>query len=215
VPPSTNRPGGRFRRVIIVVAVVTVAAMSYACFQLGTFLYAEDPLQRADAICVLAGTRMERPLEAADLYLKGWAPRIVLTEEVPDPGIAALEHRGMELPSNAEIARDIIVRLGVPPRDVEILPEIHDSTAHEAETFRATAVARQWKRLIVVTSKFHTRRGGFAVRRALKGSGVEVVMRGSAYDRADPRHWWRTRADVRWAASESQKLAAYALGLGM
>ena len=215
VPPSTNRPGGRFRRVIFVVVVVTVAAVSYACFHLGTFLYAEDPLQRGDAICVLAGTRMERPLEAADLYLKGWAPRIVLTEEVPDPGIAALRHRGMELPSNAAISRDIIIRLGVPSAHVEILPEIHDSTAHEAETFRAIAVERRWKRIIVVTSKFHTRRGGFAVRRALKGSGVEVIMRGSAYDRADPHHWWRTRADVRWAASESQKLAAYALGLGM
>ena len=215
MPPSTNRQGGRFRRITLLVAVVIVAAASYACFQLGTLLYAEDPLQRADAICVLAGTRMERPLEAADLFLKGWAPHIVLTEEVPDPGIAALERRGMGLPTNAEIARDVMVRLGVPAAAIEILPEIHNSTAHEADTFRGTALARRWKRIIVVTSKFHTRRGGFAVRRALKGSGVEVVMRGSSYDRADPHHWWRTRADVRWAASESQKLAAYMLGLGM
>jgi uncharacterized SAM-binding protein YcdF (DUF218 family) len=215
VPPSTNRTGGRLRRIISLVVVVTVATASYACFRLGSFLYAEDPLQPADAICVLAGTRMERPLEAADLYLKGWAPRIVLTEEVPDSGVAALARRGMELPTNAEIARDVIVRLGVPAAAIELLPEIHDSTAHEAETFRATAISRAWKRIIVVTSKFHTRRGGFAVRRALEGSGVEVVMRGSTYDRADPHHWWRTRADVRWAASESQKLAAYMLGLGM
>jgi uncharacterized SAM-binding protein YcdF (DUF218 family) len=121
----------------------------------------------------------------------------------------------MDLPTNAQTARDVMVRLGVPPTTIEILPEIHNSTAHEAETFRQTAVSRRWKRIIVVTSKFHTRRGGFAVRRALKGTGVEVVMRGSSYDRADPHHWWRTRADVRWAASESQKLVAYALGLGM
>jgi uncharacterized SAM-binding protein YcdF (DUF218 family) len=215
VPPPTHRQGGHLRRIAFVVVLVTVVAVSYAGFQLGTFLYAEDQLQRADAICVLAGTRMERPLEAADLYLKGWAPRILLTEEVPDSGIAALERRGMELPTNAQTARDVMVRLGVPPTAIEILPEIHDSTAHEAETFRQTCISRKWKRIIVVTSKFHTRRGGFAVRRALKGSGVEVVMRGTTYDRADPHHWWRTRADVRWAASESQKLLAYALGLGM
>jgi uncharacterized SAM-binding protein YcdF (DUF218 family) len=215
VPPSPNRQGGQLRRIIRLVAVVALAAVSYACYQIGTFLYAEDPLRRADAIFVLAGTRMERPLEAADLYLKGWAPQIVLTEEVPDSGVTALERRGMPLPTNAEIARDVMVKLGVPPAAIEILPEIHDSTAHEAETFRETAVSRRWTRIIVVTSKFHTRRGGFAVRRALNGSGVEVVMRGSTYDRADPHHWWRTRADVRWVASESQKLAAYALGLGM
>ncbi len=213
--PSTNRQGGRFRRIILLVGVLAIGAASYACYHLGTFLYAEDPLKRADAICVLAGTRMERPLEAADLFLNGWAPHIVLTEEVPDPGVTALERRGMGLPTNAQIARDVMVRLGVPPAAIEILSEIHNSTAHEAETFREAVLARKWKRIIVVTSKFHTRRGGFAVRRALKGSGVEVVMRGSSYDRADPHHWWRTRADVRWAASESQKLAAYVLGLGM
>jgi uncharacterized SAM-binding protein YcdF (DUF218 family) len=215
VPPSTNRQGSRSRRIFLVVAVVLVAAVSCACVQLGTFLYAEDPLQRADAIFVLAGTRMERPLQAADLHREGWAPRIVLTQEVPDGGVVTLERRGLHLPTNAEMARDVMIRLGVPPTAIEILPQIHDNTAHEAETFRRTAILRNWKRIIVVTSKFHTRRGGFAVRRALKGSEIDVVMRGSAYDPADPQHWWRTRADVRWAASESQKLVAYALGLGM
>jgi uncharacterized SAM-binding protein YcdF (DUF218 family) len=211
----TNRRGGHLRRIILLVAVVAVGAGSYACLQLGTFLYAEDQLQRADAICVLAGTRMERPLEAADLYRNGWAPLIVLTEEILDSGIEALKTRGMELPTNAQIARDVVVKLGVPAAAIEILPHIHDSTAHEAASIRRAAVSRKWKRIIVVTSKFHTRRGGFAVRRELKGSGVEVLMRGSTYDRADPHHWWRTRADVRWTVSESQKLLAYALGLGM
>jgi uncharacterized SAM-binding protein YcdF (DUF218 family) len=215
VPPSTNRQGGPLRRIILLVAVVTVAAASYACVQLGTFLYDEDPLQRADAILVLAGTRMERPLEATDLYMKGWAPLVMLTEETPDHGIVALERRGFDFPTSAEFARDVMIRLGVPGHAIEILPQVHDSTAHEADTFRRTAIERKWKRLIVVTSKFHTRRAGFAVRRALDETAIDVIMRGSAYDPADPHHWWRTRADVRWAASESQKLVVYALGLGM
>jgi uncharacterized SAM-binding protein YcdF (DUF218 family) len=195
--------------------VVALAAGAYGGYAVGSFLYAENPLQRADAIGVLAGTRMERQLEAADLYLQGYAPIIVLTEETPDNGIVMLERRGFDVPTTAEIARDVMVRLGVPVDAVEILPGIHDSTAHEANTLRRTAVARGWRRLIVVTSKFHTRRGGFAVRREMGGSGIEVIMRGSRYDPADPRHWWRTRNGVRWTASESQKLLAYALGLGM
>jgi uncharacterized SAM-binding protein YcdF (DUF218 family) len=211
----SNRRGGHLRRIIFFAAVVTVAASSYACLRLGTFLYAEDPLQRADAIIVLAGTRMERPLEAADLYSTGWAPHVVLTEDVPDGGIEFLQRRGVQLATNAETARDVMVRLGVPRTAIEVVPQTHDSTADEAETLREICVSRNWKRIIVVTSKFHTRRSGFAVRRALKGSGAEVVMRGSAYDRADPHRWWRTRGDVRWAASESQKLIVYVLGLGM
>lgn len=213
--PSTHRQGHRFRRILLLVAVVVVVAGSYAGYRLGVFLYSEDALQHADAICVLAGTRMERPLEAADLFLEGWAKKIVLTQETPDNGIITLQRRGLEFPSNAEMARDVMLRIGVPSAAVDILPEIHDSTAHEAHTFRRVAIERGWKRVIVVTSKFHTRRGGFAVRRELEGTGIEVIMRGSRYDRADPRHWWRTRADVRYATSEAQKLVLYVLGLGM
>jgi uncharacterized SAM-binding protein YcdF (DUF218 family) len=215
VPPLTNRQGGCLRRIILLSGLFAVTVSAYACYTLGSYLYAEDRLQRGDAILVLAGTRMERPLEAADLFLQGYAARVVLTEDRPDNGIVTLERRGLEFPTNAEMARDVMLRLGVPATAVEILPEIHDNTAQEADTFRRVALARGWKRLIVVTSKFHTRRAGYAVRRALNGSGIEVIMRASRYDAADPHHWWRTRTDVRWAASESQKLLAYALGLGM
>jgi uncharacterized SAM-binding protein YcdF (DUF218 family) len=214
VPSPTHHPNTR-RRIILIVAVVALAAGSYGCYRLGGFLFSEDALQRADAICVLAGTRMERPLEAADLYLEGWAKHILLTEEMPDNGIVTLERRGLEFPTTAEIARDVIVRIGVPPSAVEIIPQIHDNTAHEANTFRRVATARGWKRLIVVTSKYHTRRAGFAVRRELSGTGIEVIIRGTRYDRANPDHWWRTRGDVRYATSEAQKLVVYMLGLGM
>ena len=215
MPPISPASGGRFRRIFLLAAVTVVACGSFTCYRLGAFLYDEDPLQRSDAICVLAGTRLERPLEAADLYLEGWAKEIVLTEEVPDGGVVMLERRGLEFPSNAEMARDTMVRLGVPAAAITIMPDIHDSTAHEANTFERLAARRGWRRIIVVTSKFHTRRAGFAVRRELKGSGVEVIVRGTRYDPADPAHWWRTRGGMRWTASETQKLIAYALGLGM
>jgi len=195
--------------------VVAFAAGVYGCLRLGSFLYAEDSLQRADAIYVLAGTRMERPLEAAELYLAGYAPLILLSEEMPDNGVLVLERRGIHLPTTAEIARDTLVRLGVPATAVEILAGHHDNTAHEANTLRRVAAERRWKRVIVVTSKFHTRRGGFAMRRELSGTGVQVVVRATRYDSSDPAHWWQTRDGLRWTASEAQKLLAYALGLGM
>jgi uncharacterized SAM-binding protein YcdF (DUF218 family) len=214
-PPRLNHPGGRFRRILGLVALAALAGGVFACYRLGTFLYDEEPLQRADAVCVLAGTRMERPLEAAELYKEGWAPRVILTEEVPDSGIVILRARGLTFPTDAEIARDTLLRLGVPAEAIMLVPDVHDSTAHEAHTFRRLATESGWKRVIVVTSKFHTRRAGFAVRRELKGSGVQVIMRGSRYDRSDPEHWWRTRGGIRWAGSETQKLILYALGLGM
>lgn len=178
-------------------------------------LYAEDPLVRADAILVLAGTRMERPLEAVDLFRAGYAPHIVLTRQVPDGGIEALRARGIELRSDAEAARDVMIRLGVPADAVIVTAQVHDNTAHEAHTLRLLATERGWRRVIVITSKFHTRRAKFALRRELRDTPIDIVVRGTRYDDADPAHWWRTRSGIRWAFSETTKLVAYVLGLGM
>ncbi len=108
-----------------------------------------------------------------------------------------------------------MTRLGVPASAVAVLQELHDSTAHEAHSFRSLVKSQSWRRVIVVTSKYHTRRAGIAIRRELKGTGIEVIMRGTRYDPSDPEHWWRTRDGVRWTTSEAQKLVAYVFGLGM
>jgi uncharacterized SAM-binding protein YcdF (DUF218 family) len=215
VPPRSSHQGGLTRRIVFIAAVGAVAGGAFACARLGTFLAAEGPLQRADAIIVLAGSRMERPLEAGDLHSGGWAPQIVLTEDTPDGGMRALRARKLPIPTNAEIARDMLVRLGVPASSVTIQPDWHGSTAHEAHTIRTLALSRGWRRIIVVTSKFHIRRARLAVQRELAGTGVQLIMRATRYDESDPEHWWRTRAGIRWTASEAQKLIVYALGLGM
>ena len=61
----------------------------YAALNVGWFLTKEDPIQKADAIAVLAGTRLNRPLEGVDLYQAGYAPTIVLTYEIPERALAA------------------------------------------------------------------------------------------------------------------------------
>jgi hypothetical protein len=53
-----------------------------------------------------------------------------------------------------------------------------------------------------------------ATRRALRGTTVQVIVRGSRYDPATPDRWWQRRADIRWLASEVPKLVAYAAGAG-
>ena len=183
---------------------------------LGVFLDAENPLQRSDAIFVLGGTRMERQLEAADLYLEGMAKTIVLTEELLDGGQTELRERGVPFPTGAQLARDVLIRLGVPASAIVIPPLAHDSTAHEARTLRGLALHYRWRRVIVVTSRLHTLRAGYAVRRELKGMDepVEILMRGSRYDPDDPRRFWSRRGGLWFAVSESQKLVLYWLGFG-
>lgn len=182
---------------------------------MGAILTREDPLQKGDAILVLAGTRMLRPLEAADLYREGYAPVIVLTrEQHEDEVFRRVEQRGVPFPPDADRVRDVFVSMGIPRGRIIIPERLHDSTAAEAVTFRELAQRHGWRRVIVVTSRFHLTRAGFAVRRELEGTDVEVVMRASRYDPLRAERWWSRRGEVRWVAAELPKLVAYVLGLG-
>ena len=209
-PPS----GGKLRRILAVVLLVLIALGAYAFIHLGTFLATEDPLTKGDVIFVLAGTEMTRPLEGADLYLEGYAPRLVLSREVLEPAFAIIARRGATVSSQVERARDVLISLSVPATAIILPDRLHDNTAAEAITLRGLTQANHWRTVIVVTSKFHLRRARFAMERELSGTGVRVLMRGSRYDDARPEQWWRQRGDIRDILSEVPKFAAYALGLG-
>jgi uncharacterized SAM-binding protein YcdF (DUF218 family) len=177
--------------------------------RLGPWLIAEDPLVKADVIYVLGGSRMERPLEGADLYKAGWAPRILLSRQQRDGGEIELSARGIAYPTEADLQRSILGSLGVPLDAIEILEQEQVSTSAEGRALVARALERQWKRIIVVTSRMHTRRARLALRRQLSPQGIELVARGSRYDLMDPEHWWRDREDLRFTLFEYQKLGLY------
>lgn len=179
----------------------------------GRLLYAEDPLARADAVFVYAGDRIVRWLEASDLVKEGLAPVILLGGGYRSSLERRLLDRGIRVPSEGEVARAALVQLGHAPEAVRVLGYT-DNTAEEARLLAREAKVWGWRRVIVVTSKLHTRRVGLATRRALADSRIEVIVRASRYDDDDPARFWRKRRTLRAMLSELPKLAAYALGLG-
>jgi uncharacterized SAM-binding protein YcdF (DUF218 family) len=211
---ATPRLRTAVRRAILALLIAAPIAAMWFVFNGGTYLQHEDPLQRVDAIFVLGGSRLERPLEAVDLYREGYGPIIALSPGRPEPVEAMIRQKGIRFPRETDLVRDAMVQLGVPASAI-INPDGYvDNTAAEATLLRAMITARGWRRVIIVTSKYHSRRAGFAFRRGLAGTGAEPIVRASRYDPSDPAHWWRYRADFRYVAGEWQKLMAYRLGLG-
>lgn len=201
------------RRLLVVAVLVVAVLAAWFTLHAGSYLQHEDPLHHADAIFVLAGTTFGRPLEAVDLYKAGYAGIIALSPGNEDPANAIVRARGIAFPREVDSVRDALVRLGVPARAVIVGPGTMDNTAQEGLLLKTLAAAHGWHTIIVVTSKYHTRRSGFAMRRALAGTGISIIIRATKYDPADPAHWWRSRGDVRFVLSEWQKLIAYRFGL--
>jgi hypothetical protein len=69
-----SSPRRTFFRTLLIVGLITLALVVYGALNVGRFLTKEDSIHKADVIAVLAGTRLDRPLAAVDLYKAGYAP---------------------------------------------------------------------------------------------------------------------------------------------
>lgn len=210
----------RFTRTLFLFLVIVALAGIGACVvSAGRMLVDPRALEQpepADVIFVLSGgLSADRWLEGYELWREKRAPLMLLSRGHADAGAMELRRRGIEVPDDAQVARDVMVhRMGVPAAAVEVLDPEVDNTAAEAEALRVMALARGWRRAIIVTSLPHTRRTALAMRRTLEPAGISVQVRASRYDTFQPARWWRNRSSVRWILSELPKLVAYRLGLG-
>lgn len=190
---SLTRWRGLLGWVAGLLATVLLVVLGYAPVLrgLGAVLVVEDPLQPAGAIVVLGGSIPFRAIEAAELYLAEWAPRVVVTRGPRwerDDALAAL---GITYSEKWKINREILLRLGVPPAAV-IVPEGGGAGTLE-ELWLVTGELRpQSDPVILVTSKSHSRRVALTWRQ-VAGSEWRGIVRPAQKDPFDPDRWWQQR----------------------
>jgi uncharacterized SAM-binding protein YcdF (DUF218 family) len=200
------------RRVALVFLVLGICGLSAYVGRplylphLGEFLVHADPLEKADAIVILAGddTAGSRVLEAVSLLRGGWAEVLMVSDAPIAWGVTA-----------GELARKQAVELGVPPRQIiEVSShspagrgQLLDSTLSESQLLLAEWQKRKYKTVIVVTSNFHTRRARRIFQRLSKDAGIRVLLHPSTDTSFHVDRWWTRRADARMWLLEMQKLA--------
>lgn len=172
---------------------------------LGRYLVYETPLEKADAILVLAGGVPARILEAVDLYRQGYARRIIITREVPPDGYEHLASLGVKLPSSVDINLMILRHLGIPRRDVDVIEGEADSTLGELCYVTKFMERRPFRSLILVTDKSHSKRAS-KILRLLTNGKVKILSRPTKYNDFQAEAWWRRRSDVKDVLFEYQKL---------
>ena len=199
-----------FRGALLSAPFLLISALAFP--RLGAWLVVEDPLEKADAIVVLGGTMYERPMEAVELYKEGWAPRIYLFRQIADWGEALLVERNFQYTREVDLQIEVMGRLGVPREVIGILDQAN-STAEEADDVLALVTREKFSRVIVVTSKQHTRRARLVMNRKVNPAGVTVIVRASRFDRSDVDRWWTNRSTLRFTLFETQRLLGYWLGV--
>jgi uncharacterized SAM-binding protein YcdF (DUF218 family) len=162
----------------------------------GGWWVVSDPLQHADAMIVLGDDNFsgDRAARAAELFQAGWAPEVVASGRMlrPYSGVAEL------------IQRDLEGR-GVPAAAIVPFAQHAENTLSEAQALRDLVAQRQWHRILVVTSNYHTRRARYIFHRVFP-SDVVVLVEPARDSDFDPDGWWESRSGLKVFFTET---AAY------
>ena len=134
-----------------------------------------------------------RALEAARLYHRGYAPEIWLTHST-EPGATLAK---LSVPYTGEDTYDklILIQQGVPESAIRIIDPPIVNTVDEVLTIGQVLQQQQDRKVILVTSKVHTRRTKSLWTR-LSGKQGQAIIRGVSDDPFDPAHWWRNTTDA-------------------
>ena len=90
---------------------------------------------------------------------------------------------------------EVLKRLAVRASAIRVLRDRHVNTADEIRTIERELRAAGANRVILVTSKYHSRRVR-AFWRALVGSEPNAIVRYAWGNPFEPEHWWRTTTDT-------------------
>jgi uncharacterized SAM-binding protein YcdF (DUF218 family) len=187
------RPGRRrLGRRTLLAAVVTATLLTIVIAKAGTTLIVSAPLERPDVIVSLASHEWERLPVAARLALKYPNAQILLTE----PPVVSRRNC-----YNCGHRVDFLASLGVARDRVQVVNLTDSSTYGEALATRAFVAQSGRRRVLVVTSAYHTRRAFATFRRILETEPVTLGI-----EPADPSTWtrparWWTRPYDRWYVS--------------
>src|SRR5712692_8026658 len=177
----------------LLAALVVLAA--WAVIHVGGWLVVEDRLEPARAVVVLGGQVPFRAMEAARIYQRGLVDEVWLTRAARPAEEAKLDEMGIRFVREEIYNREVLERMGVPKFSICLLDDSARNTAEEV-----LSVARKLKqtgaaRVILVTSKPHTRRVK-ATWRALAGDALQAEVRSAADDPYRADRWWRNTEDA-------------------
>ena len=164
----------------------------------GRLLVVERPIADPELIVMLTGHEWERlpaTVDAARRY-----PRSKVAISVPSYVTRYNCH-------GCDGRVETLIDAGVAPdRIVELRPTA-DNTRGEAEGVSAYVRAHGIRRVVAVTSIYHTRRTAWLFRRALPDEVAVGVESSRAFSRHRPWAWWSRSGDVWYVSYEWAALA--------
>jgi uncharacterized SAM-binding protein YcdF (DUF218 family) len=198
--PPQSSPSVRSISCSLIIPVILLAAVLLIRWEatlnyLGDYLVSSHSPQSADLILVLAGDFWgARVLKGADLALQGYAP-LALMSGTPYQGSM-----------DGELAIKFLAKQGYPTRLFQSFGHNARSTIEEAIVLRPELARRGVKRVLLVTSAYHSRRAAIVFR--LFCPGIRFIAIPAPEIQYHPEGWWKDSNSRRLFFSEWKKILA-------
>jgi len=211
IEPEGSRVSGiaRLKWLFFAFALVYVLVSAYhgpILAGMGRYLVVEHPAVKSDLIVCLAGESVERGLATADMYLKGLASNIFVARETIPDGYDVLRARGVSYPESRDLTVEMLRGLGVPESAILTNETPSENTVMEASLAAEVVSEKGFRSILLVTSPTHSRRAWLLFKKAMKGSGVRILVVPSSYSEFKAEEWWKKRKYAREVLLEYQKL---------
>ena len=198
------------KKYLLIAIPLTLALCAYLFFGsllrwVGHWVVLNESPAASEAVVVLH-TGMEyypRLIQAADLYRHGLVDIVVINGNRKTDTLRKLERRGFEpsCPWYADSVK-ILKLFGVPPDKVVTISaeDVYD-TISEAKAVSEELLVRNYKNIIITTSKFHTRRAMHIWKHTVQDN-IKIQMVAAGQDPYDPDRWWKNGRQIRWVLAE-------------
>jgi uncharacterized SAM-binding protein YcdF (DUF218 family) len=194
---------------VVILLLVLFAVWIFLAPFLAKHLIVEKTLTKADAILVLSGSSVyrERTRKAAEMYRKGAAKKIYLTDDGGRAGWSAEEERN---PPFVYLAERELIAHGVAEKDIEILKPEVTGTIWEARLLKEKLAETGDRSVLLVTSAYHTRRTLRTFEGVLgKDYEIGIVASPPGEQTPTPSVWWLTPRGWNYVAGEYVKSFVY------
>jgi uncharacterized SAM-binding protein YcdF (DUF218 family) len=189
--------------VVLLAAVLLLAAALHTQILggLGSYLVQAGPPEKADAALVLAGDNSgNRILTAAELMRQGYVRKVVVSGPGGNYGL-----------HECDLAIPFAVKKGYPESYFEHAEHFAHSTVEEARAVVPQLRRDGYRRILLVTSDYHTRRAAKVFRDAAPDLTFFVVAAPDPYFSASG--WWHNREGQKTFLTEWEKTVARWIGL--
>ena len=191
----------RRRWPLLFAAVIMVAGLiifhSRWLSAVGHYLVVSDPIAPADAVVVLNGDSRQgdRLVQAVELWRTGIAPQVVVSVTLAD----------WQTPEDDPTWRHA-VKLGLSPsKSLHLIPTT-GSTVDEAKSLLPALQHLGYRRVIIVTSNYHSRRAKSIFQKQWARNDLQFTLVAAPDRHFHPDSWWTRRMDSRNLYFEFNKI---------